>query len=143
MYKIRLMVPSDKNFIYRSWLQSYKHDSPMTVFIGRDFFFKIQQKIVDTIFSRDDTKTIIACDENDEEIIFGFLVYQPKIIHYVYVKEPFRKLGIATTLLKELGNVENFQGSHFTYKYYDLWDTGKISIDYNPRLLQGMVKDDR
>ncbi len=48
---------------------------------------------------------MIACDPSDPEFIYGYLVVRPlddvKIIHYAYVKKPFRKFGILKKLLSE------------------------------------------
>ena len=41
----------------------------------------------------------IACDPTDEDAIVGFAAFTGPELHYVYVKQPFRKMGIARMLL--------------------------------------------
>lgn len=58
----------------------------------------------------------IACSPEDPDVIVGYLVYEPKTIHYVYVKEAFRKLGICRRLLVEAGLFEGTIATHMTFK---------------------------
>jgi hypothetical protein len=41
---------------------------------------------------------LIACSETDKTLIFGALIYEPSIIHFIYTKHVFRGFGIATSL---------------------------------------------
>ena len=40
----------------------------------------------------------MACLPNDVSVVLGYLVSEPQIIHYVFVKESFRRFGIARML---------------------------------------------
>lgn len=60
-------------------------------------------------------------------------MYEPNIIHYVYVKDAFRNYGIATKLLENMQSP--FQASHLTYSLLDLWTAKKIKCDFNPYIL--------
>lgn len=55
--------------------------------------------MLDRILTSPDTVTNIACLPNDEDVILGYAVFQPKILHYVFVKEAFRENGIAKSLV--------------------------------------------
>ena len=137
MVKIRKAKSEDINFVYSTWLRCYKHDSPITKYTKRDLFFGEHQKLLDHILTKKETTVVVAVDENDEDLIFGFLAYEPKIIHFCYVKEPFRKMGIARQLIEsqEL-KLSECQASHVTYTLLDLWTHQKVDIQFNPYLLQ-------
>ncbi len=137
MFSIRKAKAGDIEFIYATWLRSYKHDSPLTKYTKRELFFDQHQKILDTILSNDGVQTCIACDPEDEDLIFGYITFEPKIIHFIYVKYAFRKRGIATKLLEQILNIEQCEASHLTYSLLDLWTAGKIKIEFNPYLTKG------
>ena len=48
-----------------------------------------------------DSGTLYHSDD-DEDLIFGYIVFEPHIMHYVYVKEPFRNYGIGKRLIQEI-----------------------------------------
>lgn len=138
MFKLRMSNVGDINFVYSTWLRSYKHDSPLTKYTKRELFFDQHQKILDRLLSKEGMRVSIACDPDDEMIIYGYLVYEPNVIHYIYVKDAFRRRGIATTLLNQLQSLDTFEASHLTYSLLDLWTAGKIKCEYNAYLL-GMI----
>lgn len=90
-------------FIYSSWLKSYK-----TSFAAKDITNKIyfyhHHKLIENIVDNG-CKVLLAVDPQDDQVIYGYIVYEllPKFatpcVHYVYVKQPFRLLGIARNLL--------------------------------------------
>jgi len=138
MYQVRKAKSDDINFIYATWLRSYKHDSPLTKYTKRTLFFDEHQKLLDRLLPK--IQVIVACDENDQDLIFGFLAFEPKIVHFVYVKEPFRKMGIARKLIESQGiNVNECQASHLTFGLLDLWTAKKVSIEFNDYLLRGLA----
>jgi GNAT superfamily N-acetyltransferase len=132
MFKIRQAKGNDLNFIYSTWLRSYKHDSPVTKQIKRDLFFKEHQRLIDKIFMRPNINIYMACKDDDEDLVFGYIVYEPKTIHFIYVKESFRKLGIGKRLLGCLPTLNDVEASHLTYSLIELWNAGKLKVNYNP-----------
>ena len=58
------------------------------------------QRIFDRILPRATVK--IACDPKDPDNLVGFAVFTGTELHYVYVKQDFRKLGAVRDLLAGL-----------------------------------------
>lgn len=54
----------------------------------------------------------------------------------MFVKEAFRKFGIAKKLLEEIGGTDGKQSSHLTYGLIELWTNKKTDIPFNPYLLE-------
>ena len=131
MFRIRSSTKNDVSFVYATWLKSYKYDSPLTKFTKSELFYNQHQKILDRLLLK--AKVNVACDQNDEDLIFGYIVFEPHVIHYIYVKEPFRGYGIATKLLEAIEG--SYQASHLTYSLLDLWSAKKINCEFNPYLL--------
>lgn len=87
---------------------------------------------MDEIFKRADINIFVACKEDDEDLIFGYIVFEPKTIHFAYVKEAFRRVGVGRKLLGCLPSLDGVEASHLTYSLIELWNAGKLSINYNP-----------
>lgn len=96
-YNIREAKGSDLNFIYDTWLKSYRN-SVLASQCGDAVFFSHYRFVIDKLLH--DCKPLIACLPNDEDVILGYLVAQaPDTIHYLFVKEAFRQLGIGNALI--------------------------------------------
>jgi ribosomal protein S18 acetylase RimI-like enzyme len=53
--------------------------------------------IVEGLLSR--STAIIACNPEDPDHIVGYIVFEDGVIHWLYVKKPFRQRGIGRELL--------------------------------------------
>lgn len=122
--EVRKYNPSlDKDYIYSTWLMQCKH-SYFAKRIKYPIYFKEHQKIIDHLMSKPSVKILIASPKNEADIISGYLAYEQKeeypVVHFVYVKSIFRKLGIAKLLLKEANiNINSIRFTHFTYPQID------------------------
>lgn len=97
-WTIRPAEGQDIPFIYSSWLNSYRYDSSLGRGCRNQVFFPEYNRVIDRILSRENVKTIVACKTDEPGVIFGYLVFQPGILHYCFVKEVFRKEGVASSL---------------------------------------------
>lgn len=116
---IRTSEPQDYDFIISSWLKGYRH-SPQTRDIRSTIYFKYQHKIVENLL--DESFIFVACNPEDSDHIYGYLVgehYQKNadVIHWVYVKGPFRRMGIGTALFKAFNNGSKVFYTHNVHDY--------------------------
>lgn len=128
MIKFREPTKADYNFLASSWLKSFRKFEPK---ISADVYYKHHNKLIDLIMQR--AKVIIACNEHDEEQVFGYIVYEEcpiSIVHYVYVKEAYRKMGIAKALGKAGHITDVFVFTHLTHASYTVFKDKKSY--YNP-----------
>lgn len=95
---IRPGYPADISFMYATWLKSYRTGSGLGLLSGKHVYFLTYNLILDQILSRPRTKVLVAVNNEDSHVIYGYLVYEPGILHYVFVKEAFRRFGIARHL---------------------------------------------
>lgn len=97
---IRPMKPSDYNFIYSSWLTSYKRST--SHHLGFDIFCDNHKKIIETLLAKG--SGLVACDDEDPEHMYGYVIYDPRyskglaVAHYILVKKNFQSLGIGRSL---------------------------------------------
>jgi hypothetical protein len=74
----------------------------------------------------------VACLPDNEDVILGYIVFQPNVLHYMFVKEAFRKFGIARFLYKEsFGDNETITYTHKTLFVRDILSAHPL-LTYNP-----------
>lgn len=114
LMQLRDAEASDISFIYDSFMKSYKADGPLGKITTKRVFFQEFPQVIDRILST--SKVQIMCLSEEPKIIVGYIIFQPQLIHYIFVKEPFRRNGIAKTLKSHaLGLNDSFTYTHITH----------------------------
>ena len=97
------MIPSDSGFLYSTWLKSYRQ-MPFAQNMSNDVFFHHHKQQIEKILAKPNTEVIMICEIDDPNHIYGYGVIEKygdaAIIHYVYMKHAYRKLGLVGNLLK-------------------------------------------
>lgn len=129
-WSIRDAKDSDISFIYSTWLKSYHYDS-WTKTISKSVYFDNYKRVIDDLLLN--SKVKIACVTLDQDIILGYMVTEYPIVHYTFVKEAFRGLGIAKDLLINSG-FEYDEQIIITHRTNTLSDItfNKQNIVFNP-----------
>lgn len=124
---------SDKSFIFNSWLKSFRN-SPLAKPLCNEVYFSNHKLIVENILKR--SKIVIACSDEDPMQIFGYTIYEELpggiiIMHYIYTKYTYRKLGIAQQLYDiVVKNDDPILYSHHTQVVDKVKD--KLNLLYDP-----------
>lgn len=142
---------SDAGFILKSWLTSagdawsgkdglrntFVTAWPETTRVGwfADVPHRFTRQAVAEILERQATRAIVACDPEDESVIYGFAVGEPdeRIVHWCHVKHSLRRNGIARELLTRL--VPTWRdGLTCTYvgRGFLGWMAGKAPLRFDP-----------
>ena len=128
-FNLRHFQPSDLNFILGTWMESY--------------FFFMPSRPPKHIYAREHSLLInkhlphcdcvIACAEDDANQILGYVITEHDLLHYIYVKGPFRKLGIGHKLMSSaFPNVSGIVHTHYTQPIKHF--SHKYKLTYNPYL---------
>lgn len=128
-YDLRPATKEDIPFIYGTWLQSYRHDSQIGRSCRKGIFFTEYRQVIDSILADKGTHVLVACHKTIPNVIFGYIVHSNKSLHYIFTKETFRRLGIATSLAKASGPFDFY--THKTYTAENI----NHEINYNPFLI--------
>lgn len=100
---IRHAIDQDVNFIYHSWLKSFRK-SDFARPITDTVYFPEHHKLIENICVKDSTEMLVACNQDEPDQIYGYIVGELMegipCVHYIYVKHTFRGLGIGTRLLQ-------------------------------------------
>ena len=105
MVTIRNMVEADTNFVFDSWLKSWRKSRYAGV-VQNDDYYATYRKTIERLIMRG-AEIKVACNPENENHILGYLCYEItpdgySIVHFLYVKDPFLKQGIEFDLLSEL-----------------------------------------
>lgn len=105
-FKLRPYKESDLNFVRNSWAKSYYKGAEYVDFLSPNEFNERHRPIREDLLNRSNSAIVIACSSQDEDLILGWILVEkpPKgtILHYLYVKEAFKKEGISDALLEVL-----------------------------------------
>ena len=98
-YAIRQALPSDLQFVFSSWVSSMRGGEPFCS-CDRNWFSAAQHALISRLLQR--STIVIACNEEDPDQIFGYAVFEPRnsVIHYIYIKQMFRGVGICRSLIE-------------------------------------------
>lgn len=74
---------------------------------------------------------MVACLTEDPDVLLGYAISSPEALHYVFVKEAWRRRGIASRLLGPVGAYKHV--THLTEATEEL--RNKYRMGFNPFLI--------
>ena len=135
---IRSYVPSqDFNFISNSWLEDYRRNSFFSHDIPNSIYYPNHTSVITKLIER--SSVLLIVNPSDQNQIYGYIVFEfflgDLIIHWIHVKDKFRKFHLATKLLSSITTPKETPifASHMTKITKSLIKTYKIT--YNPYLI--------
>ncbi len=110
---IRPATAEDRTFVISSWLDSQR-TSYSAGLIAMEDWYKVQWPQYEKIIDRTDMRTLVAYEKRDPTFLYGFIVadpteqrveekdgavrWWPALVVYVFVKQNYRRTGIARRL---------------------------------------------
>jgi GNAT superfamily N-acetyltransferase len=94
---LRPMRSSDEGFVFKGWHRSYL-DSDLARAPSTDAYYDAQRAVIATCLARGTVD--VACWPEDEDHLLGFVAHAGAVVHYVYVKETFRRRGLGRALVE-------------------------------------------
>ena len=138
---VRLASSSDASLVYSTWLRSYADQHKDQ---HRGILYKSHRKIIRNLMEK--SITVMAVMDDDPNQIFAWMCglrskSGPLLVHYCYVKDAFRQLGLAKLLLRhfEHRSGEPVICSHKGYVYKSLRD--RYNLFYVPQVREPMGVD--
>ena len=98
-----------RNFIVRSWLASYRDADSAGMVAVEDWYDVMTPQVVKVLDQPDVVATVAYETTNDDagSNAYGFIVgdtsERPALVYYVFVKQPFRRSGVARGLFAAIG----------------------------------------
>jgi len=151
---IRPAEEGDRPFVLASWADSYLGHAPhIRSWTGPDP--ELQREMVRAYRRRLSHATevmeiLVASHQEDKGVLFGFVArdfqvdLEIPVMHYIFVKEPYRGLGIAKRLMEGAGLLyDRLAVTHWTRDCESYQSNGGRRMDFRPSLFSGLKKEKR
>lgn len=101
LYDIRDAKPEDTNFILATFLRGLYYGDSWFSLIPKAIFMANYKKVAQTLVTPGKCSIQVACLKDDPDTIIGYSILSNnhQNVHFVYIKEDWRKRGIARSLL--------------------------------------------
>jgi hypothetical protein len=132
----REALPEDLNFVFNSWLISFKQSKTLQNVEGA-FYYQGQHNIIERCLRQ--SETLMLVDANKTEDIYGYIVYQQIdgifTLHFAYIKHIYRGLGLFRHMLSLVRSDNSVLGlyTHDTKAARHVGD--RFNLYYNPYVL--------
>lgn len=103
-------LPADTNFILATWLRGLRYGNDWFELIEPTAYFETYHKVIESLLAKPEVKVLVSCLKDDPEIILGYSVFEGPRLHWVFVKKPWRMIGIAKSIVP----VETSIATHVT-----------------------------
>lgn len=100
LISIRDARPSDKSFIFATWLRGLRYGNDWFTLIDKDTYFQCYHKVLERILVSGVTIKV-ACLLEDPEVILGYSVSKDSRLDWVFVKKAWRNIGLAKLLIPQ------------------------------------------
>lgn len=127
-FAIRPMDAGDEGFVYRAWLEGFWPHSGAPLVMSKSEWLPRFHDVIKMLLRRADGGCIIAHVEGQPASLIGFAASGHGCLHWCYIKQAFRGLGIATEMIRRL-NLDDKVCSHWSPKL------AEHDWKYNPRFL--------
>lgn len=101
----RELVPGDVALVNDTWSKSFR-DSPWAGVIPNNMYHEVTRQTITGLMARG-ARFIVACRIDDPDQVLGWLCHEDvpggSAVHYLFVKGPYRRQGLASELLRRLG----------------------------------------
>lgn len=134
---IRPYAPGDESFVYSSWLKSYWDGyaayisamSPQTYWVE-------QRRLIARLFALPNTVVTVLASSTEPDVIVGWVMTNGQTVHYLYVKDAFRQMGLARSLLAAVDLAPSaLTYSHTTKRAEAILKKHRLAT-YNPWLVR-------
>jgi ribosomal protein S18 acetylase RimI-like enzyme len=138
---MRPYMPEDQAFLFNSWLKSFRNGTVCNN-VDNSVYYTNQHIVIERLLQT--SKVIVCCNSEDPRIIYGYCVYEhiqgQFVLHYIYVKNIYRKLGLARKLLEETKHDFSVLGCYTHQTVIGDRNDEKFNLIYHPYILMNTVK---
>lgn len=113
MASVRPGTKDDLPFVIDSWMSSFRSSS-FAGDVDAKTYYKHQRQRVISALTAEGSKLLILHAEGSPETIIGWVCHNGPVLHYLYVKGSFRKMGLAEVLVNSAGLTQAAEYTHVT-----------------------------
>lgn len=119
---IREAVTEDYNFIMATWLRGLYYGNDWFKRIDKEAFMHHYWGFINKLLTKPTTRIRVACLNDDPQIVLGYSVSEAPVLHWIFVKKAWRKIGLArdltpkeTTTITHITNVFDERRHHYKF----------------------------
>lgn len=103
LYNVRDYKPEDKHFIMATFLKGLYYGESYFSLVPKDIFMTNYKLVAESLVSNPRVNIKVACLPDDADVILGYsiLSHDFQAVHFVFVKNVWRKKGIARSLVPQ------------------------------------------
>jgi hypothetical protein len=90
---VRDATPDDEAVIMRAWLVGCRKGGDWPRRVPEAKYYREHKRTVMGLLAR--SRTLVACNPDRPGQVLGFICYADWVLHWIYVKQMFRRNGIA------------------------------------------------
>lgn len=98
-FMVRPKGEADKNFIFVSWNKGLRYSSKHLEIIPLEEYNIRFQKVFDELWKNNGVTFKVAVLPDAQDVILGYVIHQGTVLHWVFTKDAWRKMGIAKLLV--------------------------------------------
>lgn len=108
--------PEEFAFVFDSWARSFRR-SPWAGCVPNHLYPAVSREGSKCIVDRPTARVVVAVAPGDTRRVMGYYVAEPEkgVLHWLYVKEAFRRMGIGRALLEHA--TAQFPAGDWTYTF--------------------------
>lgn len=139
-YVLRALEIGDRGFVFNAWIKAAFEVEP-TCYQVRARYEAAQRAHIDACL--ESATAMVACHPDDPTQLFGFVclanVAGMPVVHWIYVRNHFRKMGLARSILRRL--VPDTSAIVATQWSKDCaWIRRKTKLYFDPNLVHDLKK---
>lgn len=92
---------NDKAFILATFLRGLYYGDNYYSQMPKNRFMECYHPFLEHLLDSPGIDIKVACLEDDKDIIVGYSMYTNTVLHWVFVKKQWRKIGVAKVLVPE------------------------------------------
>lgn len=121
-------IEHDYPLIFASWLKGLYYGNQLYGDIPSELYYAVYHQVVEQLLKT--AKVKIAALKEDPDVILGYSVYDGNTLHWVFVKNAWRGIGLGRDLIPpELSTI-----THLTKVGRAIWKSKHPTACFNPFL---------
>lgn len=122
-------IPKDyRGVVFSSWLKSLRYLNDYFKLIDKKAYYSAYSNYIEGVLARPQTTARYAVLSDDPDVVLGWAITEPGILHYVHVQVHQRKQGIARALVPESTRVI----THLTKIGLSIWGSKMPRVIFDP-----------
>lgn len=94
-------IEEDYNFIMSTWLKGLRYGNDFFKSVASKPYFESYHGAIDKLLGSSDVRIQVSCLKEDPSVILGYSIARGEVLDWVYVKQDWRQIGIARSLVPE------------------------------------------